>query len=173
MPRFILSVIVPALAARDRHRLRRPAISSIIEPCRPWLSWVGLHCLWGVDAMPVMANFFGIEPCRPWLSSVGLHCLWGVDGRLSVPVVRLAKRIFVNCHRSNDLWPSSMRFRAPSETHPHTLELTPARHALRQAIVRCDRARREADAAAIVVGRLNAITDEHAATAMVNSCRTE
>src|SRR5215469_10954237 len=27
--------------ARDRHRLRRPAISSIIEPCRPWLSWVG------------------------------------------------------------------------------------------------------------------------------------
>src|SRR5215469_17576118 len=38
---FILSVIVPALAARDRHRLRRPAISSIIEPCRPWLSWVG------------------------------------------------------------------------------------------------------------------------------------
>src|SRR5215472_4148908 len=41
MPRFILSVIVPALAARDRHRLRRPAISSIIEPCRPWLSWVG------------------------------------------------------------------------------------------------------------------------------------
>src|SRR5215470_2120544 len=38
---FILSVIVPALAARDRHRLRRPAISSIIEPRRPWLSWVG------------------------------------------------------------------------------------------------------------------------------------
>src|SRR5215471_1793004 len=65
-----------------------------------------------------------------------------------------------------------MRFRAPSETHPHTLELTPARHALRQAIARCDRARREADAAAIVVGRLNAITDEHAATAIVNSCRT-
>src|SRR5262244_2078646 len=67
----------------------------------------------------------------------------GVDGRLSVPVVRLAKRIFVNCHRNNDLWPSSMRFRAPSETHPHTLELTPARHALRQAIAR-ERARREA-----------------------------
>ena len=41
MPRFIFSVIVPALAARDRHRLRRPAISSIIEPCRPSLSWVG------------------------------------------------------------------------------------------------------------------------------------
>lgn len=101
-----------------------------------------------------------------------MHCLWGVDGRLSVPVVRLAKRIFVNCHRSNDLWPSSMRFRAPSETHPHTLELTPARHALRQAIARCDRARREADAAATVVGRLNAITDEHAATAIGNSRRT-
>src|SRR5215469_16396080 len=84
----------------------------------------------------------------------------------------MAKRIFVNCHRNNDLWPSSMRFRAPSETHPHTLELTPARHALRQAIARCDRARREADAAAIVVGRLNAITDEHAATAIENSRRT-
>src|SRR5262249_28223282 len=55
---------------------------------------------------------------------------------------------------------------------PHTLELTPARHALRQAIARCDRARREADAAAIVVGRLNAITDEHAATAIGNSRRT-
>ena len=62
----------------------------------------------------------------------------------------------------NELWPSSMRFRAPSETHPHTFELTPARHALRQAIARCNRARREADAAAIVVGGLNAITDEHA-----------
>src|SRR5262244_3789608 len=95
----------------------------------------------------------------------------GVDGRLSVPVVRLAKRIFVNFHRNNDLWPSSMRFRAPSETHPHTLELTPARHALRQAIAR-ERARREADAAATVVGRLNAITDEHAAMAIVDSCRT-
>jgi hypothetical protein len=22
----------------------------IIEPCRPWLSWVGLHRLWHVDA---------------------------------------------------------------------------------------------------------------------------
>jgi hypothetical protein len=64
-----------------------------------------------------------------------------------------------------------MRFRAPSETHPHTLELTPARHALRQAIAR-ERARREADAAATVVGRLNAITDEHAAMAIVDSCRT-
>src|SRR5262249_42721297 len=21
--------------------------TGIIEPCRPWLSWVGLHCLWG------------------------------------------------------------------------------------------------------------------------------
>src|SRR5215471_1073855 len=28
-----------------------------------------------------------IEPCRPWLSWVGLHCLWGVDGRLSVRVL--------------------------------------------------------------------------------------
>ena len=24
--------------------------TGIIEPCRPWLSWVGLDCLWGVDA---------------------------------------------------------------------------------------------------------------------------
>ena len=65
-----------------------------------------------------------------------------------------------------------MRFRAPSETHPPHPKLTPARHALRQAIARCDRARREADAAATVVGRLNAITDEHAATAIGNSRRT-
>jgi len=33
---------------------------------------------------------------------------------------------------------------------------------MRHAIARCDRARREANAAATVVGRLNAITDEHA-----------
>src|SRR5262252_6565018 len=45
----------------------------------------------------------------------------GVGGRLSVQVVRLAKRIFVDCHRTNDLWPSSMRFRAPSETPPTPL----------------------------------------------------
>ena len=43
---------------------------------------------------------------------------------------------------------------------------------MRQAIARCDRARREANAAATVVGRLNAITDEHAATAIVNSYHT-
>jgi ISXO2-like transposase domain len=24
--------------------------TGIIEPCRPWLSWVGFYCLWGVDA---------------------------------------------------------------------------------------------------------------------------
>ena len=61
--------------------------------------------------------------------------------------------------------------RAVRDAPPHP-ELTPARHALRQAIARCDRARREADAAATVVGRLNAITDEHAATAIGNSRRT-
>src|SRR5215469_12070161 len=99
--------------------------------------------------MPVMANFFGLaDSDKSALSNPADHgyrrsdytAFAGVDGRLSVQVVRLAKRIFVNCHRTNDLWPSSMRFRAPSETHPHTLELTPARHALRQAIARCDRA---------------------------------
>src|SRR5262252_562302 len=39
-------------------------IPFLSEPCRPWLSWVGLHCLWGVDAMPVMANFFGLADLR-------------------------------------------------------------------------------------------------------------
>jgi hypothetical protein len=48
-----------------------------------------------------------------------------------------------------------------TETAPQPAELTPTRHSLRQAIARCDRARREAEAAAIVVGRLNAIVDEH------------
>src|SRR5262249_41277622 len=24
--------------------------TGIIEPCRPWLSWVGFSCLWGVNA---------------------------------------------------------------------------------------------------------------------------
>src|SRR5215472_18017068 len=33
----------------DPHDLliRGWAATSIIEPCRPWLSWVRLHCLWG------------------------------------------------------------------------------------------------------------------------------
>jgi hypothetical protein len=48
-----------------------------------------------------------------------------------------------------------------TETAPQPAELTPTRHSLRQAIARCDRARREAEAAAMVVGRLNAIVDEH------------
>jgi hypothetical protein len=48
-----------------------------------------------------------------------------------------------------------------TETAPEPVELTPTRHSLRQAIARCDRARREAEAAATVVGRLNAIVDEH------------
>ena len=46
---------------------------------------------------------------------------------------------------------------APEPADP----LTPARHQLRQTIARCDRARREAQDAATVVGRLNAIVDEH------------
>jgi len=37
---------------------------------------------------------------------VGLHCLWGVDGRLSVQVVRLAKRIFVSAQQGGSAsWP--------------------------------------------------------------------
>jgi hypothetical protein len=49
-----------------------------------------------------------------------------------------------------------------TETAPEPADpLTPARHSLRQAIARCDRARREAEAAATMIGRLSAIIDEH------------
>jgi hypothetical protein len=53
-------------------------------------------------------------------------------------------------------WPNSTRCGlARTENAPEPAELTPTRHSLRQAIARCDRARLEIEAAAIVVGRLN------------------
>src|SRR5215470_4221319 len=52
-----------SLTCLKTHKNRRfcglpaPAIIGITEPCRPWLSWVGLHCLWGgrkaVGALPI------------------------------------------------------------------------------------------------------------------------
>jgi hypothetical protein len=48
-----------------------------------------------------------------------------------------------------------------TDTAPEPAELTPTRHALRQAIACCARARRDAEAAAVVVGRLNDIVAEH------------
>jgi hypothetical protein len=47
-----------------------------------------------------------------------------------------------------------------TETAPEPAELTRTRHSLRQATARCDRARREAGAAAIMVGRLNDIVSD-------------
>jgi hypothetical protein len=48
-----------------------------------------------------------------------------------------------------------------TDTAPEPAELTSTRHSLRQAIARCDRARRDTEAAATVVGRLNDIVTEY------------
>ena len=37
-------------ASTPDNQTRQASITNIVEPCRPSLSWVGLHCLWGVDA---------------------------------------------------------------------------------------------------------------------------
>ena len=72
------------------------------------------------------------------------------------------RRIFVNCRRTNDRWPNSMRFRAPVRVAPPNTELTATRHSLRQGSPDATRARCEAEAAAAVIGRLNAVVDENA-----------
>jgi hypothetical protein len=50
---FDVALSIDARKADQRRpgsdRRHRRAITGIIEPCRPWLSWVGLHCLWGMD----------------------------------------------------------------------------------------------------------------------------
>jgi hypothetical protein len=55
---------------------------------------------------------------------------------------------------------TSISWLARTETAPEPVELTPIQHSLRKAIARCDHARREAEAAAIVVGRLNEIVSD-------------
>ena len=42
--------------------------TNIIEPCRPWLSWVGLHRLWSVGRQAVVRVLDTFGPYRPALA---------------------------------------------------------------------------------------------------------
>src|SRR5215472_3541983 len=43
---------------------RQASITNIVEPCRPSLSWVGFHCLWGVDAFRTECHWAITHPLK-------------------------------------------------------------------------------------------------------------
>jgi hypothetical protein len=87
---FDVALSIDARKADQRRpgsdRRHRRAITGIIEPCRPWLSWVGLHRLQGVvfqllEAPALVALSVTGEPGRDAKCAPEANCLGATGAR--------------------------------------------------------------------------------------------